>query len=123
MAGALPVKAGKVLLLRRGIEPMRHLWTFPAGFVELGESIEEGALRETLEEVGLKISLKELMGVYSYPKYGAVTVVYSARVGRGRPRTSREAEEIRYFSPIDIPWGELAFKSTREALRDWVEGL
>ena len=121
VAGALPVKDGKVLLLRRGIEPMKHLWTFPAGFVELGESIEEGAIRETLEEVGVKIRLGEMLGAYSYPKYNAATMVYIARVKGGKPRTSREAEEIRYFAPKDIPWEELAFKSTQDALRDWVE--
>lgn len=102
---------------------MKHFWTFPAGFVELGETIEEGAMRETLEEVGIKIALKEIMGVYSYPKYGAATVVYGARVSGGRARTSREAEEVRYFAPREIPWKELAFKSTRDALRDWVKRL
>lgn len=123
VAGALPVKAGKVLLLRRGIEPMRHLWTFPAGFVELYETIEEGARRETLEEVGLRVALGEMVGAYSYPKYGAVTVVYTATVTGGRARTSREAEEIKYFSAEDIPWDELAFRSTRDALKDWVKEL
>jgi len=121
VAGALPVKEGKVLLLRRGIEPRKHFWTFPAGFVELGESIEEGAIRETLEEVGVKIELQGIVGVYSYPQSIAATVVYEAQVKAGRNTTSYEAEETLYFSPKEIPWKDLAFESTRDALRDWVK--
>src|SRR5438874_2458542 len=66
VAGAIPEKGGKILLLRRGIEPMKHFWTFPAGFVELGESVPEGAARETLEETGIDIKIGPLAGVYSY---------------------------------------------------------
>ena len=98
---------------------MKHLWTFPAGFVELGESVVQGAQRETLEEIGVKISVGEALGVYSYPDHGVVTVVYRAKVIGGKIKTSSEAEEIRKFSRKELPWAELAFKSTRDALEDW----
>ncbi len=119
VAGAIPEKDGKILLLRRGIEPMKHLWTFPAGFVELGETVSAGAVRETREEVGLRVGLRGVLGVYSYPKYGVATVVYRAIVLGGRPKTCLESEEIQYFAPNKIPWKELAFRSTRQALQDW----
>ncbi len=121
VAGAVPEKGGKALLLRRGIEPMKHFWTFPAGFVELGESVADGAIRETLEEVGVRITLKGILGVYSYSEHGVVTVVYRAEVAGGKSRISREAEEIKMFSKSDIPWKKLAFLSTRDALKDWVK--
>ena len=91
VAGAIPSNGGDIFLLRRGIEPARHSWTFPAGFVELGESVAEGAVRETAEEIGLEVRIGNLLGVYSYPDAGVVTVVYMADVVGGSPKTSNEA--------------------------------
>lgn len=120
VAGALPEDGdGKILLLRRGIEPMKSSWTFPAGFVELGETVEAGALRETREETGVEIRVRDLLGVYSYPDASVVTVVYLADEAGGQVTLTREAEEIARFSPENIPWNELAFRSTRDALNDW----
>ena len=123
VAGAIIEDRGKILLIRRGIEPMRHLWTFPAGFVELGESVESGAVREAREETGIKIGLKDVIGIYSYPDHGVATVVYRARLIGGKIRVSREAEEIRMFSRAEIPWKNLAFRSTTDALKDWARGM
>ena len=122
VAGAIPEDRGKVLLLRRGIEPMKHFWTFPAGFVELGESVLNGAIRETLEETGAKIKIKDLLGVYSYSDHITVNVIYRAKVTGGTLRTCPESEEVRWFPKSKIPWRELAFRSTQEALADWVKG-
>lgn len=121
VAGAVPCDRGKILLLRRGIEPARGAWTFPAGFVELGETVAEAAVRETKEETGVEIEVRGLLGVYSYSEFGVVTVVYLADVVGGLPQTSHEALEIREFSPDHIPWAELAFWSTKDALKDWVK--
>src|SRR3989338_3955048 len=66
VAGAIPEKGGKILLLRRGIDPARHAWAFPAGFVELGEAGAEAAVREAREETGVEIEVGGIIGVYSY---------------------------------------------------------
>jgi ADP-ribose pyrophosphatase YjhB (NUDIX family) len=118
VACAIPVdEHGRVILLRRGFDPGRGLWTFPGGFVDLGESVPDAARRETDEELGLAIELESLVGVYSRPQDRVVLIVYRA-LARGRPQTTPEAPEIRAFAPAEIPWGELAFWSTGQALRD-----
>jgi ADP-ribose pyrophosphatase YjhB (NUDIX family) len=122
VAAAIPVdEAGRVILLRRGFDPGRGLWTFPGGFVDLGESVEAAAYRETDEELGLAIELGTLVGIYSRAEERVVLIVYRARA-IGRPRTTPEAVEVRAFPPGEIPWRELAFWSTELALRDAFPG-
>lgn len=122
VAGAIPLGPdGRILLLRRGIEPCRGAWTFPAGFVELGETVEDAARRETHEETGVDIRVGPVLGVYSYEGVGVVMVIYHAERTGGEPRTSKEALEVREFEPSDIPWDHLAFRSTGDALRDWIK--
>jgi ADP-ribose pyrophosphatase YjhB (NUDIX family) len=113
---------GRVILLRRGFEPGRGLWTFPGGFVDLGESVEEAARRETDEELGIAIELGALVGVYSRPDDRVVLIVYRA-LAVGTPRTTPEAVEVRSFASDEIPWEELAFWSTELALRDVFSNL
>ena len=120
VAGAIPLQHGRVLLLRRMIEPARGRWTFPAGYVEIGESVEEAAIRETREEVAVEIDNLSLLNVYSYRESPVVTVVFFSHIVGGNPRTGEEAEEVAFFAPEALPWDELAFRSTREALEDWV---
>lgn len=123
VAGAIPFQDGRVLLLRRKIEPARSRWTFPAGYVELGESLEEAAIRETHEEVALEIAELSLLNVYSYPESPVVTVVYVSPIVGGNPQPGEEAEEVAFFSPDALPWEALAFRSTTEALQDWIRRL
>src|SRR5438128_150057 len=80
VAATVPEQNGKVLLIRRAIEPRYGFWTYPAGFVEYGESAEDGAIRETLEETGFDVALGNLLGVYSRPNIGIVVLVYRAVV-------------------------------------------
>lgn len=120
VVAALPVVDGRVLLLRRGMEPRRNAWTYPGGFLEMGETAEEGVLRETREELGIQVGGLRLLGVYSRPGAGVVVIVYLAEVLCGEPRPSLEALESAFFGPEEIPWQELAFPSTVSALRDWV---
>lgn len=108
---------GDVVLLRRGFAPGKGLWTFPGGFVDLGESTEQAARRETREELCIEVELGALVGVYSRPDDRVVLVVYEARA-LGAPRTTPEATEIRSFAPDAVPYDELAFWSTGAALRD-----
>jgi ADP-ribose pyrophosphatase YjhB (NUDIX family) len=121
VCGTLPQQDGMVWLLRRGIEPRRGYWTYPAGFQEIDESAEEGALRETIEELGCPVFIQRLLGLYSRP-HAPVNVVYLAEIvpALGTPRLTLEAIEVRAFLPRDIPWSELAFQSTRDVLEDWV---
>jgi ADP-ribose pyrophosphatase YjhB (NUDIX family) len=108
---------GRVWLLRRAFDPGAGLWTFPGGFVDLGESVEDAARRETREELEIEIDLGGLVGVYSRAEDRIVLVVFAA-VARGIPRTTEEATEVRAFAPGEVPWEELAFWSTERALRD-----
>jgi ADP-ribose pyrophosphatase YjhB (NUDIX family) len=118
VAAAIPLDAAsRVILLRRGFDPGQGLWTFPGGFVDLGESVEGAARRETDEELGMPIELGRLIGVYSRPEDRVVLIVFLARA-LGEPGLSPEATEVRAFAPQEIPWDELAFWSTRQALED-----
>jgi ADP-ribose pyrophosphatase YjhB (NUDIX family) len=118
VAGAIPREPdGRLWLLRRGFDPAAGLWTFPGGFVDLGESVEDAARREAKEELEIDVELTGLVGVYSRPEDRVMLVVYAATL-TGEPRPTPEAPEIRAFAPDDVPWSELAFWSTEQALRD-----
>lgn len=123
VAGLIPLMAdGRVALLRRNIEPALGKWSFPAGFQELGETVEEAAIRETMEEIDARARVTRLVGIYSYPDSSVVTIVYEGKILKGeKPRTTPESQEVRFFNRKDIPWKDLAFLSTREALKDWME--
>ncbi|MFQ5830908.1 MAG: NUDIX domain-containing protein [Candidatus Methylomirabilia bacterium] len=118
VAGTIPAVDGRILLVRRNIEPSKGKWTFPAGFVDWGESVPAAALRETVEETGLTVSLDGLVGVYSYPGSSVVIVVYRAQVTGGRIAQNREVAEAAWMRREEIPWAELAFPSTQHALVD-----
>jgi len=120
VVGAIPERAGRVLLLRRAIEPRYGAWTFPGGFMEVDETAEEAALREAKEEVGLSLKLGRLLGVYSRPRPGVLVVVFRARAGKEPPTPGHECLSTAWFRPEEIPWEELAFETTHWALRDWV---
>lgn len=123
VVGAIPVSGGRLYLARRAIEPASGRWTYPGGFLEVGESAQEGARRETEEETDLRVEIGRLIGVYSRPHVGIVTVVFEASVVGGRPEPAAETSEVRAFAPDDIPWEELAFSTVESALRDWVATL
>ena len=122
VAGCLVIEAGRVLLLRRAIQPRLGYWTFPGGYVDLGERPESAALRETVEEVGMNVAIERLLGVYAdLQNPTAAIVAYLARPGRESPGLSNEASEVRYFGPGEIPWDQIAFSTTDAALRDWMK--
>jgi ADP-ribose pyrophosphatase YjhB (NUDIX family) len=118
VAAAIPRdESGRIWLLRRAFHEGAGRWTFPGGYVELGESVEEAARRETREELEMDIELGGLVGVYSRAEERTVLVVFDARA-LGIGRETAEASEVRAFAPADLPWDELAFWSTERALRD-----
>ena len=123
VVGTLPVKDGRLYLARRDIEPARGRWGNPSGFLELGESTQEGARRETEEETQVLVEIGRLIGVYSRPHAGVVTITYEASIVGGSPEPAAETSEVRDFGPDEIPWEELAFSTVESALRDWVASL
>src|SRR5215218_9461393 len=119
VAATIPVDGdGRIVLLRRGFDPGGGLWTFPGGFVDLGESVEDAARREADEELGIGVELGRIVGVYSRPDDRVILIVYAATTA-DVPRTTAEAVEVRAFAYDELPWDELAFWSTERALRDF----
>jgi ADP-ribose pyrophosphatase YjhB (NUDIX family) len=123
VVGTLPVLSGRVYLARRSIEPRAGRWTYPGGFLEFGEAAQEGARRETEEETQLRVEVGRLIGAYSRPQAGIVSLIYEADVVGGSPLPGVETTEVRDFGPDEIPWDELAFTTVESALRDWVATL
>ena len=123
VVGTLPVLSGRVYLARRAIEPGAGRWTYPGGFLEIGEAAQEGARRETEEETQLRVEVGRLIGAYSRPYAGVVTLIYEADVVGGEALPGAETSEVRDFGPDEIPWDELAFTTAESALRDWVASL
>ncbi len=123
VVGALPIRDGRVHLARRAIEPAMGRWSYPGGFLELGEAAAEGARRETEEETQLRVQVGRLIGAYSRPEAGVVTLLYEADVVGGDVAPGVETSEVRAFGPDEIPWDELAFSTAESGLRDWVASL
>lgn len=120
VAGAVVVHDGKILLCRRAIEPRHGYWTLPAGYMELGETVEDGARREALEEAEADIALEGMLAVYSISRIGQVHIMFRARF-TGEPSfgTGAESLEVGLFAWDDIPWDHLAFPTVRWALDAW----
>lgn len=121
VVGTVPVWGDEVLLCRRNIEPRYGLWTLPAGFMELGETTAEGALRETVEEAGARIELQGLFTVLNVVRVGQLHLYYRARLLDAEFAPGPETIEARLFAEAAIPWEELAFRTVRETLRCFFE--
>jgi ADP-ribose pyrophosphatase YjhB (NUDIX family) len=109
-----------IVLVRRAIEPAMGRWAFPGGFVDLGETATAAAIRETKEETGLQISLTGILDVYSTGANDVLLIVYAGDVVGGSVRLGVECSEIGHFAPESLPWDEVGFETTRNALRDYV---
>ncbi len=110
---------GRIALLKRDIEPQKGKWVLPGGYVDRGEEVEAAAVRETLEECGVEIRINGLVGVYSYPGKTQVVIVYTAEHLSGELTSADETQEAGWFRQEEIPWDELAFQSTVDALKDY----
>jgi len=123
VVGTLPIADdGRVLLCRRAIEPRRGFWTLPAGFMELGETVEQGALRETEEEAGAQIELGALITLLSVVQVGQVHLFFRARLSSLDFNPGPESLEVQLFAPDEIPWDELAFRTVRRTLEHQFSG-
>ncbi|WP_428376261.1 NUDIX domain-containing protein [Lichenicoccus sp.] len=124
VVGAVVSHDGRVLLCRRAIEPRRGYWTLPAGYMELGETAEEGARREVQEEAGAVIETDGILALFSISRIGQIQIIYRGRfVEDGRPvfAAGEESLEVGLFGWSDIPWSDLAFPTVRWALEAWAD--
>ena len=119
--GTIVSLEGGILLIKRAIEPAYGKWVFPGGFVDRGESVEEAAVRETREESHVDVRISRLLNIYSYPDHPVIIIVYVAEAVGGEPSAGDETLEAGTFEPHSIPWEELAFPSTAQALRDYLK--
>ena len=109
----------RIVLLRRGINPQKGKWVLPGGYVDRGEEVKAAAIREFKEECGLVTRIKRLLGVYSYPGQIPVVIIYIAQYVSGDLIAGDETLEAGWFSESEIPWDDIAFKSTVVALNDY----
>lgn len=122
ITGCLPVYGDQVLLCKRAIEPRLGFWTLPAGFLELGETVAEGAARETQEEAGAQVTIGDLYCMFNLPHIGQVYMMYLAELQEPvfAPRTE-ESLEVRLFREDEIPLKELAFRTMWRTLHHYFE--
>lgn len=123
VAGCIPEWEGKILLCRRAIEPRTGHWTFPAGFMEIGESIEQAAIRETLEEAHAQVEITSLYAVLSLPRISQVHMVFRGTMRSAEFKPGTESLDVQLFALSNIPWDDLAFPVVREALQRYVEDV
>lgn len=109
----------RVVLVKRAIEPGYGKWVFPGGYVDRGEPVLTAAIREAREECGLDVRIDRLLNIYSYADRAPVIVVYVATMLGGCLGCDDEGLEARFFEAVEIPWSELAFRSTNDALREF----
>lgn len=121
VVGVVPIFGDRVLLCRRAIEPRFGKWTLPAGFMELGETTAQGAMRETQEEAGAQIELGPLYTIIDVPQAEQVHFFYLAKVVSEDLYPGPESSEAAFFRLEDIPWGELSFRTVSSTLRHYVE--
>ena len=112
----------RLVLVKRAINPGYGKWVFPGGYVDRGESLVDAARREAREECGLDVRLEGLVNVYSYGGDAPVVIVFAAYSDGGALACDDECLEAAEFEVASLPWTNLAFRSTHEALRDYLAG-
>ena len=120
VVGCVPEYQGRILLCRRAIEPRHGFWTVPAGFMEIGETLAEAAIRETREEALAEVELGELFALVDVLQAAQVHAFFRARLPAPEFGAGAETLECRLVTPAEIPWDELAFPSIRIALETWL---
>lgn len=116
VAGCIAEWEGQILLCRRAIEPRLGLWTFPAGFMEIGESTEQAAARETKEEAEADVAITSLYAVLSLPHIGQVYLVFRGQMTAPIFKAGSESLEVKLFPLSAIPWDDMAFPVVKDAL-------
>lgn len=121
ITGCLPIWEDQILLCKRAIEPRKGYWTLPAGFLENGESVEEGALRETKEEANADVTITRLLSVSSIPRISQVYMIYLATLNHLDFFPGEESLEVKLFPPETIPWADIAFSAVKYVLQCYLE--
>lgn len=121
VAGCIVTWQDEVLLCRRAIDPRKGLWTIPAGFMELGETVDSAAVRETLEEAMADVKIDELFCIYSIPHVSQVYIIFRGHLEQRDFDAGAESLEVVLFSENDIPWRALAFRVVHMALERFFE--
>jgi len=116
VTGCLPVWQDSVLLCRRAIEPRKGYWTVPAGFMELDETVEQGAIRETWEEARARVEILAPYSMFSLPHVNQLYIIFRARLSDPNFEPGPESEDVQLFTEQDIPWNDLAFGTVRQTL-------
>ena len=119
IVGSVVSVDGRILLCRRAIEPRHGFWTLPAGYMELAETVEEGARREAWEEARARIAIEGVLAIYSIARIGQVQVIFRAGLAAPGFEAGPESLEVRLFAWDEIPWDQLAFPSVHWSLRQW----
>jgi ADP-ribose pyrophosphatase YjhB (NUDIX family) len=117
VVGTIPVWEDKILLCKRAIEPRYGFWTLPAGFMEEGETLQEGATRETLEEANAHVTIEQMYSTISLPQISQVYVLFRATLLDLDFSSGSESLEVKLFREEEIPWDELAFRTVHDTLR------
>lgn len=123
VVGCIIEREGELLMCRRAIEPRHGFWTVPAGFLELGESAMQGAVRETHEEAGARVEVIAPYAHIDVPRIGQAYLLYRARMVEPQFAAGTESLEVRFMRPDELPWDELAFSVVRAALELYVEDM
>lgn len=121
VVGSVALWKTGILLCKRAIEPRKGYWTLPAGYLELGETAEDGARREAWEEARARLRLDRLLAVYSVPRISQVQLMYRAVLENADISAGPESEAVGLFEWENIPWADIAFPTVGWALRQWRE--
>ena len=123
VVGCIPVWQDKILLCKRAIEPKYGKWTIPAGFLENNETVEQGAIRETMEESGADVTIVRLHALYSLPQVNQVYAIFLAHMKTADFDAGDETLECRFYETHEIPWDKLAFTAVHFSLEKYIENL
>ena len=121
VVGCVPVRGERILICKRAIEPRYGKWTLPAGFMENGETLEEGAMREAMEEAHASVEIEELYTVFSVPHISQVHMMFRAKLLNDDFRAGTESLDVKLVTEHEIPWHELAFTVVRRTLEHFLE--
>lgn len=121
IVGTIPTFGDKILLCKRSIEPCTGMWTLPAGFMENGESLVQGAARETLEEACATVEMIEpVYSLVDIPHIGQIHIFFRALLRENDFAAGHETTEVALFKHDDIPWDDIAFNSVRVTLKAYI---
>jgi len=122
VVGCIPVWEDRILLCRRAIEPGLGKWTLPAGYLENGETAEQGAVRETYEEAGARVEIVQPYALFSLTFADHIYFMFHARMLSPHLSPGKESLSAELFSEAEIPWSEIAFGVIRETLERFLRG-